>query len=439
MTNPGDCAVPDRGPALLSYPGFVRLWFADAVSWIGTFSYQLALQLLLIQTLGADQAELGLVRGAQWLPMLLFGLLSGVLIDRVRRRPVLIGADSLAAVALGCIAALAIGGHLSTPILLPLVFLVGTATVFHTAAHQSFVPRLLPAHLLPRGYARLDQAMTAAETTGPLIAGTIIRLFSAPVAVAVNAVSHAISAVVIATVRVAEPAPASRDKDRPATRVRGRLWSEIKAGLGWVYRHQRLAPYAVGLHTWFVFHAAVMTVMVFHATVELGFSAVQLGAVLAIAGLSAVLAAGLAPRAADRFGLGRVCALAYWLTPAAFVFLLVAPPGTAGIVVIGCGQLVYGFSMGLNGPLELAYRNAVTPDALRARMNATIRSFNWGLLAISAPLAGLAAAAWGNRPVILIGILGLLLAACIVTFSPFRGASMADASPPFDSGGANRA
>ncbi len=77
---------------MLRYPGFVRLWLAGTVSWLGTFSFGLALQLLLIETLDADQAAIGFVRSAQWVPALAVGLFAGVLIDRVRRRPVLMTA-----------------------------------------------------------------------------------------------------------------------------------------------------------------------------------------------------------------------------------------------------------------------------------------------------------------------------------------------------------
>ncbi len=77
---------------------FVRFWIADAVSNLGTFVSALALQLLLIETLHADQTALGVVRAAQWLPYLLFGMLAGVVVDRVRRRPLLVAADLLCAV-----------------------------------------------------------------------------------------------------------------------------------------------------------------------------------------------------------------------------------------------------------------------------------------------------------------------------------------------------
>ncbi len=165
---------------MLVYPGFVRLWLAGTVSWLGTFTFGLALQLLLIETLDADQAAIGFVRSAQWVPALAIGMLAGVLIDRVRRRPVLIAADTVTALATGGIGALALAGLLTVPVLAGLVALVGAASMFYHAAHQSYLPRLVPTGLLPVANARIEQTMTAAEAVGPLVAGALVRFLSAP-------------------------------------------------------------------------------------------------------------------------------------------------------------------------------------------------------------------------------------------------------------------
>ncbi|NLG23650.1 MAG: MFS transporter [Actinomycetales bacterium] len=404
------------GGSVFSYPAFVRLWISDTTKWLGLFTSGLALQLLLIQDLGADQTDLGLVKSAQWLPMLLFGLLAGVLIDRVRRLPVLVAGDAVCAVAFGAIGVLGLTGHLTVPLVAGLMFVVGLASLSATAAHQSFLPRLVPVSELPRANARIEQSMTAAESVGPLLAGVLVRALSAPVAILVNAGTYAVSAVVLSTIRVREPAPASR-----ADRHLGR---ELAEGARWVYRHRTLMPYAVGLHTWFFFNSAVLTILVFFASEELGLDPVAIGLVLASAGMSGVIGAGLAPRLSERFGLGLVVCLAGWTSPLAFLMTALAPQGGAGVVVLVAAQLVYGLGNGLSGPLTMSYRNAVTPDRLRARMNATIRSLNWGTITVSAPLAGWFAVMFGNRPTILVCVVGLAVAALIPTVSPFLRAEM---------------
>ncbi len=355
------------------------------------------------------------MRAAQWLPALLLGMLAGVLVDRVRRRRVMVASDAASAVLFGTIAGLALADELTVPVLVVLVLGVGAATTVFTAAHQSYLPGLVPQRLLPVANARVDQAAAVAEATGPLLAGVLVRVLSAPVAVLVNAVSFAVSAVLLATVRHDEPVPAGDERH---------LRRELAEGARWVYRHRTLGPYAVSLHLWFLGNSTVMTVLVFYAVTDLGLGPVAVGLVLASSGVAGVLGAGLSPRLAERFGLGRVCVLADWLTAVAFACALLARPGPGGVVVLVLGQLLWGLGNGVTNPLTLSYRNAVTPPALRGRMNATIRSFNWGSIAVSAPLAGLAASTWGNRPVIAAGVAVLAVASLLLTLSPFRQARM---------------
>jgi MFS family permease len=361
------------------------------------------------------------VRAAQWLPALLVGLLAGVLIDRVRRRSAMVAADAASAVLFATIAALALAGTLTVPVLVVLVLGVGTATTVFTAAHQSFLPGLVPQRLLPVANARVDQVSAVGESAGPLLAGLLVRVLSAPVAVLVNAASFAVSAVLLATIRTDEPAPPAR----AGRNLRG----ELVEGARWVYRHPTLGPYALSLHLWFLGNSTVMTVLVFYAVTDLGLGPVTVGLVLACAGASAVVGAGLAPGAARRWGLGRVCVLADWLTALAFTCALLARPGAAGVALLVAGQLLWGLGGGITNPLTLSYRNAVTPPALRGRMNATIRSVNWGSIAVSAPLAGLAATAWGNRPVIAAGVVVVAVASLTLTLSPFRRAQMPEGEP----------
>ncbi|MCU1538198.1 MAG: transporter [Humibacillus sp.] len=423
--SPGRQGEPER---VTGSRDFVRFWVADGVSNLGTFVSTLALQLLLIDTLHADQRAIGLVRSAQWLPYLLFGLLAGVVVDRVRRRPLLVVADLVSAALLGAVGVLALAGRLSVPLLAGLVFVSGSASMFFVAAHQSYLPALVPLRLLPTASARLEQTWTAAQSVGPLVGGVLVRLLSAPVAVLVDALSYAVSAVLLATIRTGEPAPerlSGSTSDRPgAAAAVGRVVDDLREGAGWVYRHEMLAPYAVALHLWFFFNAVVTTVFVYFAATELGLDAVSIGIALAATGLTGVIGAGLAPRLGERFGLGRVVTASEWLSPAAYALLLLAQPGPMALLWPVVANLVFGLGLGLKGPLEGSYRTAVTPERLRGRMNATIRSFNWGSIAVAAPLAGVAATAWGNRLTIGIGVLGLLGAALLLNVSAYRRAEL---------------
>jgi predicted MFS family arabinose efflux permease len=106
--------------------------------------------------------------------------------------------------------------------------------------------------------------------------------------------------------------------------------------------------------------------------------------------------------------------------------------GTAVVVVAAAGQFVYGLGFGAEGPIELAYRQAVTPDRLQGRMNATMRSLNRDAVVVGAPLGGLSADAAALRPALWPGSAGITTIAFLLAISGFRTASHDD-QPPAES------
>lgn len=406
-----------RGASATAFgiPAFVRLFMADTLSTIGSVVSALALQFVLIDSLDADQQAIGLVRMAQWLPYIVLGLAAGVIVDRVRRLPLLIGADIACFVIFGAIGLLALTGRLTVPLLAALVFVVGAVSCFSVAAYQSFLPRLVPNALLPDAFSRLEQMGSTVHSVGPLASGVLVRLVGAPVGVLVDAVSYAASAVALMAIRVDEPRV-----DRAGRR---HVLTELREGARWVYRHQWLAPYAIWLHLVFVFDAIVTTIFVFFANQELGLDPVAIGLILAVAGVSGVIGARLAPGLAQRFGLGPVVTVVEWLTPVSALVILCVQPGPFAVAVLVAAFFINGFTS-ITSTLTMSLRSAITPDRLRARMNATIRTFNWGGLAIAAGVSGWLASSYGNRMAIGVGFAGLLGATVYLNVSGFRQARM---------------
>ena len=105
---------------------FSRLWAAQSISQLGSQVTTLALPLAAALTLRASPAQMGVLAAVQYAPFLLFGLLAGVWVDRLPRRPILIGADVgraflLATIPIGAL----IGGFLAEQIGLRQTLLVG--------------------------------------------------------------------------------------------------------------------------------------------------------------------------------------------------------------------------------------------------------------------------------------------------------------------------
>lgn len=414
---------------------FVRFWLASTVSDFGTYLTTVALSVLILVTLDGTALDQGAVNAARWLPYLLFGLLAGVLVDRFRRRTVLVAADLGRAAVLAALCLFALLGSASIPLLVVLMFLFGTLALAGDAAYQSFLPQLVARPRLVHANARLQQSETVAQASGGAVAGAVVALVSAPFALLIDALSYLLSGLVLLTVPSREPPITS------TTTVRSR----IAEGLRWIYGHRMLRPLAISTHVWFIGSAMLGTVLPALILKELQLGALGLGLVLGGAGIGAVLGTTLSAGWGERWRLGRVMVAARLIQPAAVVVVVIAPLIAAGQTgggsieswppavwaAFACaflGQFLFGLAMGAEGPLEMGYWQGVTPDALIARMSATRRSVNRGMIVVGAPLGGLLATAFG--PVVALGFAAgiLLLAALILALSPFQTASAEDAT-----------
>lgn len=394
---------------LRTHAGFRLFWTASTVSEFGTYVTTLALQLLIVTSLHGTPTDLGLVSASRWLPYLAFGVLVGALVDRVRRKPMLVGTDLARGTLLCAVPLLAWPGLLTVPLLCLLMAVFGLLSLFNDAAHQSFLPRLLPRESLTRANSRLEQSSTVAQTSGPVLAGGLVGWVGAPAAMLVDAASYLTSGLLISRTRLDDPAP-------PRT-GRAPLWREMREGLAWVYGHRMLRPLALTTHGWFLFFSVLGVVYVPYAVSVLHLSPLALGLSLAATGVGGLLGSGTSERFGRRPG---------WAIPAAHL-LEAAGIGliafATGFWPAAAGQFLVGLGLGLSGPLELTYRQAVTPDRLQARMNATMRSLNRAAVVVGAPLGGLLADQLGHRPALWISVAGLTASGMLLLASPFRRAA----------------
>jgi len=234
-------------------PGFSRFWCAEAVSSFGTYVTLLALQTLVVLTLDGTAQDVGWLNSARWLPYLLLGLVVGALVDRRRRLPVMVATDLARAALLVSIPTAWAVDALSMPLLLVIVVCYGAASLVNDAASMSFLPRLVPSEHLQLAHSRIDGTDAVAQTAGPGLAGLLVKLVGAPLAVLVDAASYLFSALAVATLRVREPMGR-------ATGVPN-LKREIGDGVRWVYRGSGLATLAVATHIWFVANAILGAVV----------------------------------------------------------------------------------------------------------------------------------------------------------------------------------
>jgi MFS family permease len=119
---------------------FRSYWGGHTVSQIGSSVTAIAVPLVALLQLNASVVQVGLLHATEFLPYLLLTLPAGEIVDRVRRRPLMVGCDLVRAVVLAVVPVAALGGFLSLPLLFGVVFVVGAATVLFDVASGERAP-----------------------------------------------------------------------------------------------------------------------------------------------------------------------------------------------------------------------------------------------------------------------------------------------------------
>jgi MFS family permease len=406
----------ESGGSLWRNAAFLRLWGAESVSLFGSQITNLALPLAAALLLDASPKQMGALLAAENLPFLLCSLPAGVWIDRTRRRPILIAADLGRAVLLASITALATFGHLHIWHLYAVAFGVGILTVLFEVAHYAYVPSLLRREELVEANSRLQFSHSVAESGGPGAAGIIVQALTAPVAIALDALTYVVSALLLRAIAVPEP--------RPAPPTERGIARSIGEGLRALLGHQLLRPIVISSMAAGVCLNAITAVYILLATRQLGIGPGLVGLIFAAGGLGAIPGAILSGPASRRCGVGATI-IGCWMIEG--LALLVVPlaawwnagPGT--VVVLALAKALGGAMETIANVNQWSLRQIVTPDHLQGRVTAAHRFLVYGSFPLGALLGGLLGATLGLVPTILLGALGLILSRLWLIWSPLGG------------------
>ena len=408
--------IPSAPASLWRHADFMKLWTAETVSQFGTQITGLALPLTAIVVLTATPFQVGLLNAMDTLPFLLVGLPAGVWVDRMRRRPVLIVGDLGRALLLASIPVAFVLGVLSMVQLYAIGLSVGVLTVFFDVAYQSYLPALVDRDRLVDGNAKLEISRSAAAVAGPPLSGGLIGLLSAPVAIFLDALSFLGSAIFLFAIRKPESAPAPQ-VDQAGDRV-GMLRS-IREGLAYVGRHRLLRSIAACTGVGNLFGAMAWAVLMVYLVRELGLTPAAIGLIFGIGSIGFLVGALLPDRIQRRIGLGLAIVLSALIGGLALFLVPLAPAAMpvpfliAAQLMLGIGQVVYNVS-------QVSLRQAITPDGMLGRMNATMRFLVWGTMPIGAVIGGALGGAIGLRETLFVGAIGSTLAFLFVALSPVR-------------------
>jgi MFS family permease len=417
LTTAGAASSPaPTARSLWRHPDFLRLWTAETVSQFGSQITGLAMPLAAILVLAATPFEVGLLNAMDTLPFLLVGLPAGVWVDRLRRRPILIVADLGRAALLASIPIAFVLGVLSMPQLYVVGLTVGMLTVFFDVAYQSYLPALVDRERLVDGNAKLEISRSAAAVAGPPVGGGLVGVLGAPIAIALDAASFVASAVFLLFIRKPEPAP---EPHLDETGERVSMLRSIREGLAYVGRHRLLRSIAACTGTANLFGAVGWSVLVLYAVQVLGLTPGTIGIVFGVGSIGFLIGALLPDRIQRRIGLGPAIVASAFVAGLALFLVPLAPQASplpfllASQVLVGMGQVVYNVS-------QVSLRQAITPDAMLGRMNATMRFVVWGTMPLGAVIGGILGGVIGLHETLYVAAIGETFAFLFVLLSPVR-------------------
>jgi MFS family permease len=408
--------VSDANRSLLRHRDFLKLWSAETISQFGTQVTLLALPIIAATTLNVTPFEFGMLATIEFLPFILLSLPAGVWVDRLRRRPILIAGDLVRAAALISIPIAFALDALTIWQLYVVGFINGCATVFFDVAYQSYLPSLVDRDQIVDGNAKLQTSYSAAQITGPGAAGLIIGAFTAPFAILIDALSFVASALFMFAIRRHETAPEpvlNEQGERPSMRA------EIVEGLRYVGRQPLLRSIAATTGLSNFFSNVVYSILILYLVRELLFTPEVLGLAFSVGAVGFLLGALIANRVASRFGVGpTIVGSALAFGPSALL-IAVAPPDVAvpfvaaSVFVGGLGGAIYNIN-------QVSLRQAITPERMQGRMNATMRFIVWGTIPIGATVGGFLGGVIGLHETIWLGAIGGTFVFLPVLFSPVR-------------------
>jgi MFS family permease len=374
----------------------MRFWFGDTVTQLTGQVTALVLPTLAIITLNVTDFQLGILNTLGFIAFPTLGLFAGVLLDRVKRKPVMIVANMVRVITLASIPIASLLGALGLYQLYGVALIMGVCTLFFDVGYQSYLPSLVGKEELVEGNQKLQVSASAAQIVGPSVASALMGLVGAALSVVVDVIGFFVSILTLISIRKPElkPDPYSPDGRR-------HVFAEMKEGIKVVTGNSLLWTQAgctamanLGSN---IFGVAILL----YAYRVLGISEGIIGVALSIGAVGFIVGVLASSSVTKRLGFGRAIAVS---SLAGFGLLIVLLAGGGySVLVIGVAYFVSQVGNPIYNINMVSLRQIITPNRLQGRMNATMRTIVWGTIPVGSFLGGVLCSSLGLVPTLVIG------------------------------------
>ncbi|TWP51640.1 MFS transporter [Lentzea tibetensis] len=361
---------------------FTRLWWANAISNTGD-GLILAAGPLLLASLTNDPT---LVAGAvfvQRLPWLLFGLVSGALVDRLDRRLLVVVVNVLRGLVVAALTVAIATGTASIPVVYAALFVLGLGETFADNAAGTMVPSVVEPDQLPRAMARLQYVQVIGNGLVAPPIGAALFVVAAALPYGIDAASFVLAALLISFVRVERP--------RATETSRRRLRTEIAEGLRWLWAHHVVRLLALSLCLMNITLMGALSIYVLYAEQRLGVTGTGYGLLLTAMALGGIPGTVLAPRLIERFGPAVLLRIGLVIETGTHLSLAL----TRSPWVAGATMALFGVHAAVFTVITASLRHRAVPDELRGRVGSAFMLLVIGGVSLGALFGGFVARLFG--------------------------------------------
>jgi Na+/melibiose symporter-like transporter len=402
--------------ATLSSPrrrDFRFLLTASGISAVGSRITRTAVPMAAVLLLGATPLELGWLSVLGVLPGALVAWWAGAWIDRRSRRTVMIAADWMRAVVIASVPLAAVLGTVTLIQLGLVAAFMCVATVLFEIADHAYLPVIIPSeHLVPANSKR-EAIEAIAEISGPSLGGALVQWLTAPFALAVDACSFVVSALLIGRMSTRERRTNQGRKPR-ATGTQ--LLREAREGVRIVWHHPLLQPLFLSTTIYYFFMSFAASLYTLFALQTLHLSPAVLGVVIGCGGIGALAGAAVAPVLSRRIGPGRAALTSLFLGGLAQIFIPLAPAdAVTGASFLIASQLLGDSLLTVFAIAQTSLRQRVIPVDALGRTAAVWKMAVSIVVPIGMMIGALLAAYAGIRAAMWALVVGVILAGAPLT------------------------
>ncbi|MEN1969227.1 MFS transporter [Lentibacillus sp. N15] len=369
-----------------------RFMGGNLISFFGDQIYLIALPLLVLDITGSP-LSMGMVSALERLPILMQPII-GVLADRFNRKRLLMGSDLGRCLIIGLLGLLFLTEQLEMEFIYAGAIIIGVLSQIYNTVQFASIPSLVSKHDLQAVNAIQAGFSKTAVLVGPGLGGFIISLYNPGYALLVNSLSFLVSFLAIASIPIG--------KTITGRKTHTSFFNDLREGFVFVWKTKPILFTNLAILTSMSGTTLFLTMLVFYLKEDAYLSAIQIGWLVSLGGVGAILGA---------------ISTNLWLKKFSHKQLLFVSSVLGGLSIILFSQAqsfiwlvlfntLGDFMASIMNPCIVTIRQTLTPDHLLGRVQATSRFMSWILLPLFSLLAGVLAMYIGSSTTIFIG--GLL-------------------------------